>query len=263
MTWGFTLKDVDVTWDQNKVLSSVTVNVKLPIGTSGAYPLMGPSGEGKSTLMCVLAALKWPSTGKVAWTFPDGTSFEWGCAGSGLGQKDAEYLRRSKFGFAFQNSSLHPSLTVQENLAYPLAMLGMGWTDALTKAFEHIDDFLLAHERNQVYKEVLLKSFPSQISGGQKQRVALAQAIIHDPCVVFADEPTGQLDHRTRRQVMGTLKNWIGSKKNKLLLWVTHHHVDDLEMMGVNKLIFIERSDTGENCCHRDRQWLEEWLVKS
>lgn len=86
----------------------------------------------------------------------------------------------------------------------------------------------------------------------------MAQAIIHNPTVLFADEPTGQLDIQTRKQVMDFLKNWVEEGDGqRCFIWVTHHHVDDLKLMGVNELLFIENK-TGER---QDRKWLEKWVI--
>jgi putative ABC transport system ATP-binding protein len=89
-----------------------------------------------------------------------------------------------------------------------------------------------------------MSHFPSQLSGGQQQRAALAQAIIHDLSVLFADEPTGQFDLGTRKQVMGVLKRWLVQGEDKrCLIWVTHHHMSDLDLMGVNDFLFIEEKN--------------------
>jgi putative ABC transport system ATP-binding protein len=142
-----------------------------------------------------------------------------------------------------------------ENIAYPLSSQGnKSWGMAVKLAEDTLDKVLLPLEKERV--KTLWNSFPSQLSGGQRQRVALAQAMIHNPTVIFADEPTGQLDKRTRQQVMNVLKEWVEQEQEqRCLIWVTHHHVDDLDLMGIDELLFLENGE----CIKRDRNWLKEW----
>ncbi len=89
-----------------------------------------------------------------------------------------------------------------------------------------------------------IAEWAKRLSGGQQQRSALAQAIIHDLSVLFADEPTGKFDLGTRKQVMGVLKRWLVQGEGKrCLIWVTHHHMSDLDLMGVNDFLFIEEKN--------------------
>ena len=145
-------------------------------------------------------------------------------------------------------------MRIIENIADPL-LPEHPWKQALAIAAETFNKVLL--EEEQADKETLLYRFPSQLSGGQRQRAALAQAIIHNPTVLFADEPTGQLDRHTRKQVMQVLKQWgTEGQGQRCLIWVTHHHLGDLDMMDINDLLFIEKTQ----CTPRTRQWLEDWL---
>jgi len=123
-----------------------------------------------------------------------------------------------------------------------------------------VKEFLLDNEKaNEDDKKRLLEAFPSELSGGQCQRAALAQAIIHNPCVLFADEPTGQLDLGTRKQVMKVLKQWLeNGQGQRSLIWVTHHHIDDLNLMGIDDLLFI----ANKQCQRQDRAWLKSWINK-
>ncbi len=253
--WGFTLENITSYWvDGKNILENI--NFSFPINNTKAaiLPLMGPSGQGKSTLLYLLAAMKWPNSGKVIWRFPDGTTHQFSKAGNQLTTQQVIQLHRNLFGFAFQDSTLSPHLTIIENIAYPLVSQGKTWQEALDIAEEHFQKILLPSEKK--HQKHLMQSFPSQLSGGQKQRTALAQAIVHNPTVLFADEPTGQLDRRTRKQVMGVLKDWvIAGKGQQALIWVTHHHVDDLDLMGIDQFLFIEN----QTCSIKERQWLEEW----
>ncbi|OQW92767.1 MAG: hypothetical protein BWK78_00680 [Thiotrichaceae bacterium IS1] len=254
--WGFNLQNVTAKWSpQGKnILDGVNFTFRIHDSETALLPLMGPSGQGKSTLLYLLAALKWPTAGTVAWEFPDGTTYQFNTQTPHLNKEKIVQLRRQTFGFAFQNSTLSPHLRIIENIAYPL-LPEQPWKQALAMAEETFNKVLL--EEEQADKETLLNSFPSQLSGGQRQRAALAQAIIHNPTVLFADEPTGQLDRHTRRQVMQVLKQWVTEGQGqRCLIWVTHHHLGDLDMMGINELLFIEKTQ----CTPRTRQWLEDWL---
>lgn len=253
--WGFTLEKISACWVENTpILTDISFHFSMNNATNAMLPLMGPSGQGKSTLLYLLAALKWPTSGQVIWQFPDGTTHQLSKAGDGLTAKQALQLRRHLFGFAFQDSTLSPHLTIIENIAYPLLHQGKKWSEALAIAKQRFQEVLLPSETN--HQQQLMQSFPSQLSGGQRQRAALAQAIIHNPTVLFADEPTGQLDRRTRTQVMGVLRKWIiAGEGQRGLIWVTHHHVDDLDLMAIDHFLFIEH----QTCSLRDRQWLEEW----
>jgi putative ABC transport system ATP-binding protein len=256
--WGFTLDNVTASWSENgkNILEGVTFTFDIRDASTAALPLMGPSGQGKSTLLYLLAALKLPSAGTVTWHFHDDPKPY--VFGQSLRPKDIVQLRRHRFGFAFQSSTLSKHLTVIENIAYPLLLQGIKWEQALEAAKTTFKDVLLPSERqNEKNLMDLMESFPSQLSGGQRQRAALAQAIIHNPCVLFADEPTGQLDVKTRKQVMGVLKQWVEKGQGeRCLIWVTHHNMGDLKLMDVNDFFFIEE----KKCVRRDRTWLENWI---
>ncbi|PID58505.1 ABC transporter ATP-binding protein [candidate division KSB3 bacterium] len=189
-------------------------------------PLMGKSGAGKSTLLNLMAAVEWPDTGGISWEFPDRDApITWSKNGPSPAQ--VRLLRRRYFGFAFQDSTLLTHMSVRENLSYPLILNGLPPCQAYEAAWNALDRVLLDDERS--YKNELFRQFPSKLSGGQRQRTALVQAMIHNPCVLFADEPTGSLDRATRKQVMQSLYNWVDDQRycgKRLLLWVTHHEND-------------------------------------
>jgi len=265
MTWGMTLDKVTTRWESvgNNILENITLKLAIPT-TAIMLPLMGPSGQGKSTLLYLLAALKWPSQGEITWTFPDGKIFGWGVGGRAIQtdySNDAVTLRRHYFGFAFQSSTLSPYLTVIENIAYPLLLQGQDWETALPIAQTTLNEVLLPNEKNDINQSAsFLHRFPAQLSGGQRQRVALAQAIVHDPYVLFADEPTGQLDLHTRKQIMMVLKRWVEKNRGqRCLIWVTHHHLGDLDLMGIEQLIFVDN----KQCLSQNRADLTQWIARS
>ncbi len=180
---------------------------------------MGISGAGKSTLLNMIAAVEWPDSGTILWSFPDNNEqIRW--SSRGPSSRQVTRLRRNYFGYAFQDSTLIPNLRVCDNLAYPLLLKGYSNQDALRKSRDCLESILVREEEDI---DNLFRRFPSKLSGGQRQRVALVQAMIHDPYVIFADEPTGSLDHSTRKLVMKVLYDWVDDPNysgKRYLIWV-------------------------------------------
>ncbi len=226
--WGVELADILVERGGDRGapfrLSIPAFRIAAGPGHANRVPIMGPSGAGKSTLMNLLAGVVWPSgrEGRIAWRFPDGAAFAWGPEGPR--PRDLLRLRQRYFGYAFQTATLQPHLTIGENLGYRLELSGLSRSRARDRA-ERLLASVFGTDR--AYARRLLDRFDSQVSGGEKQRIALMQAVIHDPFVLFADEPTGSLDHVTRREVMNVLHLWLDEKPDeRLLIWVTHHQND-------------------------------------
>ena len=163
--------------------------------------IMGPSGSGKSTLMHILAGLDQPTSGSVEIA---GTEL------AALGDHDLTLLRRSKVGFIFQSYNLLPVLTAEENILLPLRIAGerpdSAWLETLIETVRLEDR--RAHR-------------PSELSGGQQQRVAVARALITRPAVVFADEPTGNLDSQSGRDVLDLLRRAV-DEFGQTIVMVTH-----------------------------------------
>jgi putative ABC transport system ATP-binding protein len=163
--------------------------------------IMGPSGSGKSTLMHLLAGLDKPSSGSVV---VDGQEL------AHLDDKGLTRLRRDRLGFVFQAFNLVPVLTAEENIILPLTLAGKKpdkeWHDTLIGAVGLGDR--LTHR-------------PSELSGGQQQRVAVARALIHRPAVVFADEPTGNLDSKSSDEVLALLRHAVDDFGQTVVM-VTH-----------------------------------------
>jgi putative ABC transport system ATP-binding protein len=163
--------------------------------------IMGPSGSGKSTLMHILAGLDRPTSGSVTL---DGDEI------SGLDDSDLTKLRRDKLGFVFQFFNLIPVLTAEENVLLPLSIAGrrpdQEW-------FDRLIDTVGLRDR--------LTHRPSELSGGQQQRVAVARALASRPAVVFADEPTGNLDSRASEEVLGLLRTAV-DEFGQTVVMVTH-----------------------------------------
>jgi putative ABC transport system ATP-binding protein len=163
--------------------------------------VVGPSGSGKTTLLSVLAGLDLPTRGSVRL---DGTDL------GSLSEDDRARLRREKIGFVFQSFQLLPSLTAQENVQVPLELAGA--RGARGRARELLERVGLAERTHH---------FPAQLSGGEQQRVALARAFVHRPRILFADEPTGNLDSETGGAVADLLEE-LNRELGTTLILVTH-----------------------------------------
>ncbi len=163
--------------------------------------IMGPSGSGKSTLMHILAGLDRPTSGTV---LVDGTEI------TDLDDADLTKLRRDKLGFIFQFFNLLPVLTAEENLVLPLSIAGhkpdRDWLEQLIRT--------VGLEDRRTHR-------PSELSGGQQQRVAVARALVSKPAVVFADEPTGNLDSKASEDVLRLLRQAV-DEFDQTVIMVTH-----------------------------------------
>ena len=163
--------------------------------------IMGPSGSGKSTLMHCMAGLDQPTSGKVMVE---------GLEVSSMNQRQLTRFRREQIGFIFQSFNLVPTLSAEENILLPLQIakkpIDRAWFDKVVSV---------------VGLQQRLSHRPSQLSGGQQQRVACARAIMARPSVIFADEPTGNLDSRTSREVLGFLKHSV-HEYGQTIVMVTH-----------------------------------------
>jgi putative ABC transport system ATP-binding protein len=175
------------------------VTLDFPAGEYTA--IMGPSGSGKSTLMHLLAGLDKPSAGTVT---VDGQQI------AGLNDKALTNLRRDRLGFVFQSFNLVPVLTAEENILLPLTLAG-----------RKTDKEWLGRLIDSVGLGDRLTHRPSELSGGQQQRVAVARALVHRPAVVFADEPTGNLDTNASEEVLGLLRRAVDDLGQTVVM-VTH-----------------------------------------
>ena len=175
--------------------------VSLEIRRGELSAVMGPSGSGKSTLMHILAGLDRPTTGEVTIA---------GTALSGLNDTDLTKLRRDHIGFVFQFFNLLPMLNAEENVVLPLSIAGekpeKAWVDEL------LDKVGLTERRTHR---------PSELSGGQQQRVAIGRALVNKPTIIFADEPTGNLDSRTSGEILELLEQSV-RELDQTIVMVTH-----------------------------------------
>jgi putative ABC transport system ATP-binding protein len=195
------------------------VSVELPAGQYTA--IMGPSGSGKSTLLHCLAGLDRPTSGQV---------FIGDVELSRLSDRQLTLLRRAKVGFVFQAFNLLPTLTAAENVELPLAIAGRkpdrSWVDKVIDAVELRER--LGHK-------------PAELSGGQQQRVAAARALASRPQIVFADEPTGNLDSAASAELLGFLRRSV-DEYGQTIVMVTHDptaaaHADQVLFLADGKIV--------------------------
>jgi putative ABC transport system ATP-binding protein len=176
-------------------------NLSIDFGEGEFTAIMGPSGSGKSTLMHCVAGLDWLTSGQV---IIGGTDL------SQLNQKQLTLLRRDQVGFIFQSFNLVPTLSAKENITLPLDLAGRkpdhDW-------FQRVVDTVGLHDR--------LRHKPSELSGGQQQRVAVARALAMRPHIIFADEPTGNLDSRSGGEILDFMRQAV-DEFGQTIVMVTH-----------------------------------------
>ncbi|MFN0173835.1 MAG: ABC transporter ATP-binding protein [Saprospiraceae bacterium] len=183
-----------------EALKDVTLNIE----KNEYVALMGPSGSGKSTLMNLLGCLDSPTKGEY-WL--NGTEV------STMDDGELAEVRNKEIGFVFQTFNLMPRLSALENVALPLVYAGVGREERLEKARKTLESVGLGDR---------VTHKPNELSGGQRQRVAVARALVNDPAIILADEPTGNLDTKTSYEIMGLFEQ-IHKAGNTVIL-VTHEH---------------------------------------
>ncbi len=193
----------------------VVKNVSLAIDAGEFACLVGKSGCGKTTLLSLLSGLEKPTKGQVILN---------GKEINGASEDKLALFRRENVGFIFQSFNLIPTLSAWENVALPLFPLKMTNEERRKRATELLNRMELGHR---------LEHLPSALSGGEKQRVAIARALINNPKIIFADEPTGNLDSSTGEAIMGIL-NKLHKEEGVAILMVTHE--DELAKTA-NRLI--------------------------
>jgi putative ABC transport system ATP-binding protein len=200
-TDAIALTGVNLSLGRGAARVHILKDIEVHIGRGEAIGLVGPSGSGKSTLLMVMAGLERPDTGTVM------------VAGQDLGGLDEDGLARFRgrhVGIVFQSFHLIPTMTALENVAVPLELAGA--PDAFDRA---------AQELAAVDLSERLGHYPAELSGGEQQRVALARALAPNPAILIADEPTGNLDEATGRQIIELM--FAGhSERNTTLVLVTH-----------------------------------------
>ncbi len=196
-----------------QALDNVSFNVK----KGEFFGIMGPSGSGKTTLLNLLATIDKPTTGTVIINNQDLSKLK--------GKKLATFRRR-ELGFIFQDFNLLDTLTLGENIALPLVVDKQNYK-TIEKKVKEISQALGIGS--------ILNKYPYEVSGGEQQRAAAARAIIHDPTIIFADEPTGNLDSKSARDLMDSLKG-LNTLNKSTILMVTH---DPFAASYCERIMFI------------------------
>ena len=214
-------KNLFVTLPSQAGAVNIIRGIDLSIASGETVGLIGPSGSGKSTLLMVLAGLEPASQGQVIVSGRDYANMD----------EDAlSRFRRSSVGIVFQSFHLVPTMTAVENVALPLELAGVA--SAFEKAETMLEEVGLAHR---------LAHYPAQMSGGEQQRTALARALVANPPVLFADEPTGNLDQNTGRQIMDLILR-LAEERGTTVLLITHdralaHRCARVETMQDGRLL--------------------------
>jgi putative ABC transport system ATP-binding protein len=196
------LQNLEKEYDLGLVKLHVLKGINLKIKKSEIVAIMGPSGSGKSTMLHMLGCLDRPTKGKV---IIDGVDV------SKLSENELAKIRREKIGFIFQFFYLIPSLTALKNVELPMTFLG-NIKDKEKKAKELLK--MVGLEERMYHR-------PNQISGGESQRVAIARALANDPQIILADEPTGNLDSKSGKEIMEILTK-LNKERDVTLILVTH-----------------------------------------
>lgn len=195
------VKDLTKTYTSGKKTTEILHSLSFEVSKGTSLSITGPSGSGKTTLLGLLAGLDHATSGSIE---IDGQRMDT------MSEDERSALRLSKMGFVFQNFQLLPNLTALENVMVPLEL--MGTAKPQQKAKELLDQVGLAKR---------LQNYPTQLSGGEQQRVALARAFAHQPTLLMADEPTGNLDGETSKMVEQLLFD-LNAKNGTTLVIVTH-----------------------------------------
>ena len=177
-------------------------NINFSVENGEYVAIMGESGSGKTTLLNILAALDRPTEGEV---------FLNGRALSTIGEKEIASFRRQNLGFVFQDFNLLDTFTLQDNIFLPLVLAGKHFPEMQAKLLPLAQQLGIAE---------LLQKYPYEVSGGQKQRAAVARALITNPRIILADEPTGALDSKSTDELLGLFEQI--NKKGQTILMVTH-----------------------------------------
>ncbi len=233
----YAARAIEITKVYGRGLNAVTalnrVSIALPPGRFTA--VMGPSGSGKSTLLHCLAGLD---------TVDDGSIWLGDTELTGLDERALTRVRRDRVGFVFQSYNLLPILTAGENIRLPLTIAGrtpdQGWLDRVVDAFELRDR--LGHK-------------PAALSGGQQQRVAVARALVTRPTIVFADEPTGNLDSRSGAELLAFLRRSV-DEFGQTVVMVTHDpvaagHADEALFLADGRIVDAMARPTPERVLDR------------
>jgi len=209
--------DINKTYQQGKIEVHALKSVSLSIDRGGFVALAGPSGSGKTTLLNIIGCLDQPDSGSVS---VDGNTFE------KMTQSQLALLRLHKVGFVFQSYNLIPVLSAVENVEFVMLLQGVQAAQRRERAKAILDDVGLEGKYDRR---------PAELSGGQQQRVAVARAIVSNPSIVLADEPTANLDSKTGNGLLEMMKK-MNEEKKVTFIFSTH---DNMVMDYARRLVLI------------------------
>jgi putative ABC transport system ATP-binding protein len=209
-------RDVTRRYGQGQTCVDALRGVSVDIESGRLTAVMGPSGSGKSTLMHILAGLDKPTSGSVEVAGQEITK---------LADTDLTKLRRDHIGFVFQFFNLLPMLNAEENITLPLSIAG-----------ERVEQEWLKEVVADVGLSDRLKHRPAELSGGQQQRVAIARALVSKPTVLFADEPTGNLDSTTGNEILQLIRDSVDNRGQTTVI-VTH---DPRAASTADRILFLD-----------------------
>ena len=198
------LDNVSKVYNLDSVKVEALKGVDVKINKGEFISIMGASGSGKSTLMHLIGTLDMPTKGEV---YLDGINI------SELNGEKLARLRGEQIGFVFQFFNLYPTLTASENVELPMVIKGVGKKERQKRSAELLNKIGLSER---------LEHYPAQLSGGERQRVAIARALANNPSIILADEPTGNLDSKTSKDIMEIFSKL--NKEGKTIVMVTHEH---------------------------------------
>lgn len=210
--------DVVKTYQQGKVEVKALNGITLSVAKGGFVAIAGPSGSGKTTMLNLIGGLDRPTSGTI---MVDGNAYE------KMNQSQLAKLRLYKVGFVFQAYNLIPVLSAVENVEYVMLLQGVPAAERRKRATTILDEVGLEDKYNRR---------PAELSGGQQQRVAVARAIISNPSIVLADEPTANLDSKTGQGLLEMMKE-MNEKKNVTFIFSTH---DKMVMDYARRLVLIK-----------------------
>jgi putative ABC transport system ATP-binding protein len=199
----YELHDVSKRYDQSRKQVVALNGIDLTIAEGEFLAIQGSTGSGKTTLLQMLGALDGPTAGSVLFEGQDLAK---------MTERQLSRLRSNAFGFVFQAFNLIPTLTAQENVETALVPLRISATERAERARSALAEVGLAERGAHV---------PAELSGGEQQRVGIARALVHNPRVILADEPSGNLDERTRDEIISLLEN-LWRERDQTIILVTH-----------------------------------------
>lgn len=212
------VRDITKVYGEGATAVVAVDSVTLSLNRREVLLIMGPSGSGKTTLLSIMGCILRPTRGDV---LLDGKVV------SGLSEDSFPNIRKQYLGFVFQSFNLFPSLTAAENIEVVLRLKGYNGKEIGSEAFNLLEKVGLARRAH---------SYPKELSGGEQQRVAIARAIAGDPSVILADEPTGNLDSKTGKDILGLMRDFA-ERSGKAVAIVSH---DPKAEALAHRIVFLE-----------------------